>query len=150
MDKLDQLYRQVIMEHYKNPKNKGLINDDRYIKVHLDNPNCGDKIDVQVLLEDGQIKDIRHDGKGCSLCMSSASIMSELVKKKTLDRTKKIMYEFYDMMLGKEVSDEDLDEAIVYKSVSNFPARIKCVTLSWKALEEAIEEGEKDGEGQKK
>jgi len=74
--KLEDLYREVIMEHYKNPLNKGLTDDTRYSKVNLLNPSCGDDVTIQVLVEENTIKDVRHDGHGCSICCSSASVMS--------------------------------------------------------------------------
>ena len=139
MINLEQLYRQVIMDNYKNPKNKGLINDDNYINVHLKNPSCGDDMKVCCHVDGGVVKDIRHDGHGCSICCSSASVMSELLKGKKISTAKEIINDFYEMVKGNEVSDEErMDEAIAYKSVSQFPARIKCATLSWKAIEEAL------------
>ena len=143
MINLEQLYRQVIMDNYKNPKNKGLINDEKYTIVHLKNPSCGDDMHLSCFIEKGIVKDIRHDGHGCSICCSSASVMSELLKGKTTDEAKEIINDFYEMVKGNPISDEDkMDEAIAYKSVSQFPARIKCATLAWKAAEEAIKENE--------
>lgn len=136
---LNQLYRQVIMDNYKNPKNKGLIQTNDYINEHFKNPSCGDDIYVSVKIENGIIVDLRHDGKGCSICCSSASVVTELLKGKSVDEALKIINDFYEMVKGNEVKDEEeLDEALAYKSVSAFPARIKCATLSWKAIEKAL------------
>lgn len=143
MINLEQLYRQVIMDNYKNPKNKGLVDDPNYTKVHLKNPSCGDDMHVCCLVEDGVLTDVRHDGHGCSICCSSASVMSNILKGKKVSLAKEIINDFYEMVKGEEISDEErMDEAIVYKSVSQFPARIKCATLSWKAIEEAIKQDE--------
>ena len=143
MINLEQLYRQVIMDNYKNPKNKGLVNDENYINIHLKNPSCGDDMKVCCRIEGNVTKDVRHDGHGCSICCSSASVMSELLKGKTVTTAKEIINDFYEMVKGNDVSDEErMDEAIAYKSVSQFPARIKCATLSWKAIEEAINKNE--------
>ena len=143
MINLEQLYRQVIMDNYKNPKNKGLVNDENYINIHLKNPSCGDDMKVCCRIEGNVIKDVRHDGLGCSICCSSASVMSELLKGKTVTTANEIMIDFYEMVKGNDVSDDErMDEAIAYKSVSQFPARIKCATLSWKAIEEAINKNE--------
>ncbi|MGL4336216.1 MAG: Fe-S cluster assembly sulfur transfer protein SufU, partial [Turicibacter sp.] len=87
---LQQLYRQVIMDHYKNPRNKGLLQAEGYHEVHLKNPTCGDDITVQVCVEDGVVKDVRHQGTGCSICCSSASVMSQTLKEKTLEEVKDI------------------------------------------------------------
>jgi nitrogen fixation NifU-like protein len=91
------------------------------------------------------LTDIRHDGHGCSICCSSASVMSNLLKGKTVFEAKEIINDFYEMVKGEEISDEErMDEAIVYRSVSQFPARIKCATLAWKAIEEAIKKSEEE------
>lgn len=140
MNDLENLYKQVIFDHYKNPRNKGLKG---YDHVHLRNPSCGDDITVEVKINDGVIEEINHDGTGCSICCSSASVLSETLKGKTIDEAKELILNFYNMMLGKEDINEDLEEALVYQGVSKFPARIKCATLSWKALEKLLY-GEKD------
>lgn len=140
MNDLEALYKQVIFDHYKNPRNKGLKG---YDHVHLRNPSCGDDITVEVKIENGVIKEINHEGSGCSICCSSASVLSETLIGKTQEEALHLIQEFYDMMIGKEEPDEDLEEALVYQGVSKFPARIKCATLSWKALEKLMN-GEKD------
>ncbi|MGL4374330.1 MAG: Fe-S cluster assembly sulfur transfer protein SufU [Turicibacter sp.] len=138
---LQQLYRQVIMDHYKNPRNKGLLQAEGYHEVHLKNPTCGDDITVQVCVEDGVVKDVRHQGTGCSICCSSASVMSQTLKEKTLEEVKDITDNFYELVKGNDY-DEDLDmgDAPVYQGVSQFPARVKCATISWKATEQALNE----------
>ncbi len=144
---LKELYRQVIMDNANNPKNKGLTKSDKYHFVHLNNPSCGDDMNVELLIEDGIIKDVRHDGRGCSICCSSASVVSELLKDKTVNEAKEIINDFFNMVMGQELDDEDrLEEAIAYKGVRDFPARIKCATLAWKALEKGIKEVEDSGE----
>lgn len=141
--KLEDLYRQVIMDHYKNPRNKGLLTSDGYHEVHLHNPSCGDDIVVEVLVENGVVKDVRQDGTGCSICCSSASVMSETLKGKEIHHCEHLIHDFFEMIQGNEISEEteeDLGEAIAYKGVSQFPARIKCATLAWKACEKALTE----------
>ena len=91
MDDLEALYKQVIMEHYKYPHNKGLLDNDKYKKVHLNNPSCGDDITVQFIIEDGIIKDIKQDGHGCSICMSSASVMTDVIMGKTVEDAKRLI-----------------------------------------------------------
>ena len=140
---LNTLYRTVIMDHYKNPKNKGLKNTDPYHLVHLTNPSCGDDMRVEIVVENGRVIDVRQDGKGCSICLSSASVMSELLIGKTVEEAKDIIQSFYSMVKGEELPDEDkLEEAIAYKGVRDFRARIKCATLAWKCVERAIDEVE--------
>ena len=137
------LYRQVIMDNYKNPKNKGLTHNEKYDFIHLNNPSCGDDMNVELLIEDGIIKDVRHDGHGCSICCSSASVMSETLKGKTVAEAKEVIIDFYELVQGITPKNEEaLGEAIAYQGVSDFPARIKCATLSWKAAEAVLNGGE--------
>ncbi len=142
MINLDELYRQVIMDNYKNPKNKGLIQDSGYINIHLNNPSCGDDMNVSVKVENGIVTDIRHDGTGCSICCSSASVASVVLREKEIKEVKSLINDFFELVKGENITNEELDEALAYKSVSKFPARIKCATLSWKAIEQALEESE--------
>lgn len=142
---IEQLYRQVIMEHYKHPKNKGFILDPSYLTIHLNNPSCGDEMTVQMKVEDNHIIDIRHQGTGCSICCSSASVMSETLKHQSVDQATKIIHEFYELIKGYPYNPEILKgDAIVYQGVSQFPARIKCATLAWKAIEQGIQKIKED------
>lgn len=143
--KLEDLYRQVIMDHYKNPRNKGLVNEEGFKEVHLHNPSCGDDVTIEVKVEDGTVKSINHDGTGCSICCSSASVMSETLAGKKVDEAKVLINDFFEMIQGNEIKEEQeeaLGEALAYKGVSQFPARIKCATLAWKACEKALEDGD--------
>lgn len=143
--KLEDLYRQVIMDHYKNPRNKGLVKDPSYKEIHLHNPSCGDDITIEVKVENDIITDVLQDGIGCSICCSSASVMSETLKGKTVEEAKKIIQDFFEMIQGNDINEneeESLGEALAYKGVSQFPARIKCATLAWKACEKALEDGD--------
>jgi SUF system NifU family Fe-S assembly protein len=143
MNNMEQLYRQVIMDHYKNPRNKGLVQDSTYKTVHIKNPSCGDDITIQSKVENGKVIDVRHDGSGCSICCSSASVMSETIKGKSIENAKNITKTYLNWM-GNQPYDEtvDLEEAIVYEGVRKFPARIKCASIAWKALEDTLEESE--------
>lgn len=141
MNNIENLYRQVIMDHYKNPRNKGLKG---YPHIHLKNPSCGDDITIEANIENGVIKEVRHNGQGCSICCSSASVLTEVLSGKTVDEAKDIINKYFSMMKGEKVEDEEeLEEALVYEGVSKFPARIKCATISWKALEKLLN-GEHD------
>lgn len=140
MNNLEILYRQVIMDHYKNPRNKGLLNDEGYRTIHIKNPTCGDDITIQSKLENGIVKDVRHDGTGCSICCSSASVMSETLIGKSIKDARKISETYINMLTNKEYDESvDLEEAIVYKGVQKFPARIKCASIAWKAFDGTLE-----------
>lgn len=137
MNNVENLYRQVIMDHYKNPRNKGLTGNG--IKNHLRNPSCGDDITVEVEIKDNLIHHVCHEGTGCSICCSSASVMTEVLTGKTVEEAKEIIEDYCNMIKGEEVKDEDrLEEALVYQGVAQFPARMKCATIAWKAVEELI------------
>ncbi len=138
---LETLYRQVIMDHYKRPKNKGLVNDASYVTIHLNNPSCGDEMTVQLKVDEHHhITDIKHDGHGCSICCSSASVMSQTLIDHQIEDAEKIIHEFYELIKGYPFNQDILKgDAIVYQGVSQFPARVKCATLAWKALETGIQ-----------
>lgn len=131
---LDDLYRQVIMDHYMHPRNKGTI-EGNALTVELKNPTCGDEITLQMLTEDGLVKDVRFQGTGCSISMASASMMSEAIKGKPVEEALRISREFRKLMKGEEVDQDLLGELESLAGVSRFPARIKCATLAWNALE---------------
>ena len=115
--------------------------EDGYHEVHLKNPTCGDDITVQVKVEDGKLTDLRHQGTGCSICCSSASVMTQTLKEKTLDEAQAITNNFYELVKGNDYDEElDMGDSPVYQGVSKFPARVKCATISWKAAEQAINE----------
>ena len=140
---LDQLYRQVIMDHYKTPRNKGALEQDS-VNIEMNNPTCGDRIQLTLQVEDGIVKDAKFDGEGCSISMASASMMTQAVKGKDVDTALKLSGIFSDMMLGKEYDDSvDLGDIEALQGVSKFPARIKCATLAWKAMEKGVHEQEK-------
>lgn len=135
---LDTLYRQVIMDHYKHPRNKGTIDGD-VIAVEMNNPTCGDTILLQMVVEDGYVKDIKFEGEGCSISLASASMMTQAIKGQALDDALKMSKLFSDMMIGKDIDagDMELGDIEALQGVTKFPARIKCATLGWQAMEKA-------------
>lgn len=138
---IDYLYRKVIMEHYKNPLNKGLIDNKDYKLVNLNNPSCGDLVSVQVLIDNNIIKDIKHEGFGCSISLASTSVMSDTLINMKIDDANIVIKEFYKLVSGQEVDNNILKgDALAFSGVSEFPARIKCATLAWKAIEEALKD----------
>lgn len=136
---LDQLYRSVIMDHYKNPRNKGSL-DENSVTIDMNNPTCGDRIHLTLKLTDGVVEDAKFDGEGCSISMSSASMMTQIVKGKKLDEALELATIFSKMMLGEDFDDEkfDLGDVEALQGVAKFPARIKCATLAWKAMEKGV------------
>ncbi|MGP4061395.1 Fe-S cluster assembly sulfur transfer protein SufU [Halobacillus litoralis] len=142
---LDTLYRQVIMDHYKNPRNRGSIEGDP-MTVDMNNPTCGDRIQLQLLIDDGIVKEAKFDGEGCSISLSSASMMTQAIKGKPIDEALKMSDLFSDIMQGKDVDEDNLDlgDIEALQGVSKFPARIKCATLAWKAMEKGVDEETKE------
>ncbi|WP_427108567.1 Fe-S cluster assembly sulfur transfer protein SufU [Lysinibacillus xylanilyticus] len=135
---LDQLYRSVIMDHYKNPRNKGSIEEDA-VTIDMNNPTCGDRIHLTLKVTDGIVEDAKFDGEGCSISMSSASMMTQIIKGKKVEEALELAEIFSKMMLGEEYSEKyDLEDVEALQGVSQFPARIKCATLAWKAMEKGV------------
>jgi nitrogen fixation NifU-like protein len=125
------------MDHYKNPRNKGILENS--LTVDMNNPTCGDRIRLTLDLEDNVVKDAKFEGEGCSISMSSASMMTQAIKGLTLDKALKLSEIFSNMMLGKEYDDDiDLGDIEALQGVAKFPARIKCATLAWKAMEKGV------------
>jgi len=136
---LDTLYRQVILDHYKNPRNRGSLEGDA-LTVDMNNPTCGDRIQLQLQVKDDIVQDAKFTGEGCSISMSSASMMTEAIKGKPIADALNMSHLFSEMMLGKDVDMDAfaLDDIEALQGVSQFPARIKCATLAWKAMEKGV------------
>ncbi len=134
----DDLYREIILDHYKQPRNKGHL-DHPEVAAHGYNPLCGDEIDISMTLEDGVVSDIRFDGKGCSISQASASMLTELVKGKSLAEVQRVAGLFMDMMLVEGEPDPELGDLEALQGVKQYPVRIKCAVLSWNTMLEGIE-----------
>ena len=134
------LKRSIILENYQNPQNKGLIENDSYKKVNMNNESCIDELNIQVKIENGIIKDIKFDGEACAICISSASIMTEVLIGKTTEQTKYILQNFLNMIDEKPYDAKVLEEAIVYDDVHKNPNRKKCALLSWWGIEKILNE----------
>lgn len=140
MENLETLYREIILDHYKNPRNKGLLSDLSYVTIHIKNPSCGDDITIQSKIADGKILDCRHEGKGCSICCSSASVMSETVIGKDVEEAKNVAENYLKMVSNKEYdASVDFEEAAVYAGVKQFPARVKCASIAWNAFLQTLD-----------
>lgn len=136
---LDDLYRRVIMDHYKNPRNRGTLDTDA-VTINLNNPTCGDRISLQLQVEDGKVIDAKFSGEGCSISLSSASMMTEAVKGKSYDEALELAERFSGLMKGEDVEFEENEDIEALSGVNKFPARIKCATLAWNALRKGIEQ----------
>ena len=166
MADLEELYREIILDHYRSPRNRGELDSPPAHRVEGFNPLCGDEVVVSMVVEDGKLADLKIAGSGCSISQSSASLMSAAVKGKPVGEVRRLISTFKGMMTIHEGSLEgdghpesngtngaevvagepeeiDLDklgELAALQGVVKFPVRIKCATLSWNALAQGLDE----------
>ena len=136
---LDNLYQEVILDHYKRPEYKKL-SEEYDVQVHHNNPSCGDDITLNLSLVDGDELSLSWEGVGCAISMASASIMASLLNGKTVEESAPILESFLSLMQSKglEKGDESiLEDAVAFAGVSQYPARIKCALLAWMAFKDA-------------
>lgn len=136
------LKRNIILENYQNPTNKGLIDNKEYQLVNMNNESCIDEINLMVKIEDGIIKDIRFDGEACAICTSSTSIMIKTLIGKSIKEARVIYNNFSNMINEKEYDEELLEEAIVYDDIYKQPNRKKCALLPWWGIEKVLNNDE--------
>lgn len=142
---LDNLYQEVILDHYKHPENKGLATS-YDAQVHHINPSCGDEITLNLTLQGQKVSAISWDGVGCSISQASVSIMSSLMLNKELSEAQTIFDEFVALMQSKGSGSPDesiLEDAVAFAGVSQYPARIKCALLGWMAFKDASVQAQK-------
>lgn len=132
--------RQMIMDHYEYPRNHSLLDDGEYIEKHMDSESCIDDIKVQMIVKDNVIEDVRFDGIACTISTASTSIMSELLKGKSLDEAEIIVNEYNKMIFEDNYDEDILESAIVFSNVSKQANRIKCATIGWEAAQMIIDE----------
>jgi nitrogen fixation NifU-like protein len=137
---LNSLYQQLILEHYRNPRNKAELAE-KTIEVHLANPVCGDEIRLQLLIEDDRISDAKFAGQGCSISQAAVSMMTTLLKGRSLADADGIAKRFTQMMHGDQdaAKDKALGDLRALSGVSKFPVRIKCALLGFDALQQALQ-----------
>jgi len=138
----DDMYQEVIIDHYKNPRNSKKLSGN-YDETKAHNPFCGDEIELQLIISDGGIiEQISVTGRGCAISQSSGSLMSDSVYGKSIEEARNINLNIRSMLKDEEVSDEDLDalgDSYAIEGVKKFPVRIKCALLSWAALKDLID-----------
>ncbi|NJP45668.1 Fe-S cluster assembly sulfur transfer protein SufU [Actinacidiphila epipremni] len=139
--KLDSMYQDVILDHYKHPHGRGLR--DGQAEVHHVNPTCGDEITLRVRMDGDVVGDISYEGQGCSISQASASVLNELLVGKDVADAQKIQETFLELMQSRgriepdEAMEEVLEDAVAFAGVSKYPARVKCALLSWMAWKDA-------------
>ena len=147
MEDLTQIYNELIMEHSMNSYNKKKLEKVDCCQIGH-NPNCGDEITLELKLEGNVIYDMAFSGHGCAISQASTSIMIDTLKGKTVKEAKEIITTFIEM-IKREITDEaelkKLEDAIVFRNVSNMPARVKCALLAWHTIEDMLDKNEKSG-----
>ncbi len=147
MDLLENpaILRQIIMDHYQYPRNKSLVVDPNYHKIHMASESCIDDFTIQVLIENEVIQDIRYDGIGCTISTAALSILSELLKGKSQNEALEIIDEYYAMIHEADYHKEKLAEAVVFANVGKQANRIKCATIGANGIKMLVK-GEVNGE----
>lgn len=135
---LDELYREVILEHYKSPRNRGRVPEPD-VATRGRNPLCGDDVEISLDIENGVVHDVQFQGRGCAISQASASMLTEAVKGKTLDEARLLVDGFKAMMRGEDAPDTDLSEVEALQGVRKYPVRIKCALLAWTTLQEGLD-----------
>ncbi len=135
---LSDIYAEIIMDHQRNPRNYGEI-EDKDLEIHLTNSSCGDEIFLEVKFEGNKIRDIAFHGHGCAVSIASASIMTELVKGISKEGARALYEKFIGMVQNGKEANSGLKEAQVFQGISKYPMRVKCATLAWHALKEILE-----------
>jgi len=137
MNGLKELYREVILDHNRSPRNFGeLENADRV--VNGINPLCGDKMTLYLKLDGDRIDDVRFEGTGCAISIASSSLMTERVKGASVDETLDLFDDVHDMLTGVRDPDDRMEKLVALAGVREFPSRVKCASLAWHALKSAL------------
>lgn len=132
--------REIMLDHYKNPRNRGLLNNSEYQSANMNNESCIDEINVQLKIVNDIIEGVRFDGEACAICISSASIMTTLLKGKNINEIVNILNNYTNMINGNDYNIDTLETAIIYDEISKQPNRKKCALLPWWAVEKILEE----------
>jgi nitrogen fixation protein NifU and related proteins len=149
--KLEQLYQEIILDHYRNPHRQGL-REPFDAESYQINPTCGDEVTLRVALDGDRVADVSYDAIGCSISQAATSVLTDLVVGRTVDESRSTMDAYMEMVQsrGQVEPDEDvLQDAVAFAGVSRYPARVKCALLGWMAFKDAVgRAGEKNVVGQ--
>ena len=134
---IDELYQEVILDHSRSPRNFGVL-DQYTCTAEGNNPMCGDQLTVYVDLKDDIVSDVSFRARGCAISVASASMMTSIIKGKTIEEVNILFDKFHKLCMGEEVEDDDdIERLRALSGVSKFPTRVKCATMSWHAVREA-------------
>lgn len=135
---LDELYESLVLDHSRKPRNFGKLTCTCQSQKGK-NPSCGDQLELFLMTENDLIKEVKFEGEGCALCMSSASLMTQAIKGQSLLEVRKLLNQFISFINNNEDLDEDYEPLHIFRNVHNFPLRVKCVLLPWRTLEKIME-----------
>ena len=141
------ILREILLDHYEYPHNHKLTNNPAFREAHMASDSCIDDIRVQAKITDGIIEDVRFDGRACTISTASTSMMTDLVKGKSIADARVIMDNYFAMIDGKEYDEDLLEEAVALQGVSKQANRIRCATIGWRGLKQLIEESEAENDG---
>jgi nitrogen fixation protein NifU and related proteins len=135
---LDELYRDILLDHYRSPRNQGRLDGSATNRADGSNPLCGDELTVELAVEDGRITGVAFEGRGCSISQASASMMTLYVRDRPTADALAAVETFQQMMLQGVIPPEEFGDIEALAGVRNFPVRVKCASLAWKTLEQAL------------
>lgn len=141
MSALRELYQQVIIDHGRHPRNHGIVENATH-SHHGYNPLCGDKLNLTINIKDDIIQDVKFIGSGCAISIASASLMTEILRGKKIDEVHELFQQVHQLLTGHCENPEQLGKLSVLSGVAEFPARVKCATLSWHTLNAALAQSE--------
>jgi len=141
------ILREILLDHYEYPHNHKLTDDPAFREAHMASDSCIDDIHVQARITDGIIEDVRFDGRACTISTASTSMMTDLVKGKSIADARVIMDNYFAMIDGREYDEDLLEEAVALQGVSKQANRIRCATIGWRGLKQLIEESEAENDG---
>ena len=142
LEDLDELYEEIILDHYRNPRHTDPI-DQVDVDVEVNNPFCGDAVQIQLGRDDGRVGEVRVTGRGCAISQASASLLSDLVAGKSVEEVHQVAALVRKLLQGGQLSEGELDslgDMAALQGVRKFPVRIKCALLSWSGLEDALKQ----------
>jgi nitrogen fixation protein NifU and related proteins len=137
VDELQELYREVILDHNRRPRNFGALTDANHV-IEAVNPLCGDKLTLYVKVDGGRVENISFKGTGCAISVASSSLMTERVKGQTVDASLALFDRVHGLLTGTSEATEDLDKLAALSGVREYPTRVKCASLAWHALKAAV------------
>lgn len=134
---VESMYQDIILDHYRKPRNKGEL-PGATGSAHISNPTCGDDVTIEAIVDGGVIRDVRFTGQGCSIAQASASMMTEMAKGATIGAVRRTRAAVERLLRHEPVTRDALGDLVAFEAVARYPARIGCVLMPWRALEQAI------------